>query len=401
MTKPKVVWHSNAPWSPTGYGNQTALFTPLLAEHYDLTISSFYGLEGSPLDWNGIRVLPGLGGTFGDQTLLEHVKNLWDGDPRAGTVVTLMDVWVLDSKWMSQMNTAAWVPVDHEPAPPQVISYFTETDAVPIAMSKFGQRMLGRLDPLYVPHGVDTSVYKPVDPMKGRTLGRIPEDAFLVGMVAANKGRPSRKGFSQAFQAFRNLLDKHENSILYLHTQLNPGFAGGENIPVLLETLGIPEDKVRMADQYAVGFAPYSPKAMALLYSAMDVLLSPSMGEGFGIPILEAQACGTPVIVQDFSAMSELCGAGWKTKVGSKYWTGLNSWQATADVDDITEALLDASARRNYQRDEISAKAREFALGYDVHRVFEEYWLPAMRVVEHRFANTQPFTIAPRLKAAA
>jgi hypothetical protein len=72
MTKPKVVWHSNAPWSPTGYGNQTALFTPLLAEHYDLTISSFYGLEGSPLDWNGIRVLPGLGGTFGDQTLLEH-----------------------------------------------------------------------------------------------------------------------------------------------------------------------------------------------------------------------------------------------------------------------------------------------------------------------------------------
>jgi hypothetical protein len=70
-------------------------------------------------------------------------------------------------------------------------------------------------------------------------------------------------------------------------------------------------------------------------------------------------------------------------------------------VDDITEALMDACARRNYQRDEISAKAREFALGYDVHRVFEEYWLPAMRVVEHRFANTQPFTIAPRLKAAA
>jgi hypothetical protein len=96
---------------------------------------------------------------------------------------------------MRKMNCAAWVPVDHEPAPQKVVDYFTNSGAVPIAMSRFGERMLGRLDPLYVPHAVDCKVYKPHDRKAVRELVGIPEDTFVVGMVAANKGRPSRKGF--------------------------------------------------------------------------------------------------------------------------------------------------------------------------------------------------------------
>lgn len=40
--KPRALWHSNAPWSPTGYGQQTALFASRLKEHYKLGISAFY-----------------------------------------------------------------------------------------------------------------------------------------------------------------------------------------------------------------------------------------------------------------------------------------------------------------------------------------------------------------------
>jgi hypothetical protein len=82
------------------------------------------------------------------------------------------------------------------------VKFFTESGAVPVAMSRFGQQMLGRLDPLYVPHGIDTNIYKPIDRKTAREECGVPDGAFLVGMVAANKGRPSRKGFSQAFQAF-------------------------------------------------------------------------------------------------------------------------------------------------------------------------------------------------------
>jgi hypothetical protein len=95
----------------------------------------------------------------------------------------------------------------------------------------------------------------------------LPDDAFLVGMVAANKGRPSRKGFSQAFQAFKKLSDKHENAYLYLHTTIDPDVAVGENIPGILAALDVPDDRVMIADQYRMMFDPYSHGTMAKLYS--------------------------------------------------------------------------------------------------------------------------------------
>ena len=151
MGKPKLLWHSNAPWTPTGYSQQTALFTPLLAEHYDVAISAFYGLEGAPLRWGKLPVFPGLGGDFGNDSLPQHAARFFGGDPKAGLVVTLCDVWPLDPKMAAGLNMVCWCPVDHEPAPPQVHDFFVDSGAVPVAMSRFGERRLGLLDPLYVP----------------------------------------------------------------------------------------------------------------------------------------------------------------------------------------------------------------------------------------------------------
>lgn len=54
---------------------------------------------------------------------------------------------------------------------------------------------------------------------------------------------------------------------------------------------------------------PYlSDEEMPLLYSAAGVLLYPSFYEGFGLPILEAMACGTPVITSNISSMPEIGG---------------------------------------------------------------------------------------------
>ena len=77
---------------------------------------------------------------------------------------------------------------------------------------------------------------------------------------------------------------------------------------------------------------------MADLYSSFDVLLNPAMGEGFGLPVLEAQACGVPAIVTDFTAMSEVCGAGWKVGY-DRVRTPMRSWQAWPKVDEIVAAL--------------------------------------------------------------
>lgn len=43
------------------------------------------------------------------------------------------------------------------------------------------------------------------------------------------------------------------------------------------------------------------------------------LGEGFGIPIIEAQAAGCPVIVTDCTAMTELCLSGWLIEKGTDF----------------------------------------------------------------------------------
>lgn len=47
---------------------------------------------------------------------------------------------------------------------------------------------------------------------------------------------------------------------------------------------------------------------LSLLYNAAKVLLYPSLYEGFGLPILEAMSCGTPVITSNLSSMPEVGG---------------------------------------------------------------------------------------------
>ena len=51
-----------------------------------------------------------------------------------------------------------------------------------------------------------------------------------------------------------------------------------------------------------------SPSDLPTLYSAALVLLYPSLYEGFGLPPLEAMACGCPVIVCKTSSLPEVCG---------------------------------------------------------------------------------------------
>jgi glycosyltransferase involved in cell wall biosynthesis len=105
----------------------------------------------------------------------------------------------------------------------------------------------------------------------------------------------------------------------------------------LIANLGI-ADKVLFPERYQY-YKGMPPEYLALVYNSADVLLANSMSEGFGIPIIEAQACGTPVITTNFSAMPELVRWGYKIDPLDMLWTPMNAWQAWPDHTGITEAL--------------------------------------------------------------
>jgi glycosyltransferase involved in cell wall biosynthesis len=131
---------------------------------------------------------------------------------------------------------------------------------------------------------------------------------------------------------------------------------------------------------------------MSMLFNSFDVLLNPSAGEGFGVPIVEAQACGTPAIVTDFSAMSEVCGAGWKVD-HKRRWTTQRAWQAEPDIDGIYSALEDCYGLSDEERKALSHKAREFTTRYDVDHVVSELMLPALETARERHAERKPLSV--------
>jgi glycosyltransferase involved in cell wall biosynthesis len=380
----KIAWYSNAPWAGTGYGQQTDIFTELLAaDGHDVAILANYGLNGAPRGWKNMPVYPGGYDMWANDVLSLHSRHHFNESN--GLILTLCDVWVIKNPVLKEMPLASWVPIDHTPIPPKVAQFFHEYNAHPIAMSKFGLAELQNLglDSSYVPHGIDTDVFRPMTEVGGRPVREVlglPADAFVVGMNAANKGSQKiRKSFPQVFLAFAMFQRKRPDAILYLHTE-KFGHSAGVDLIRLAQACGVPEDSIRYTDQYAYRMG-LKPELLAAMYSCFDVLASPSMGEGFGIPVVEAQACGVPVIVSDATAQPELCGSGW-TVGGVPDWDEAQaSWFHLPDVFEIAAAMDEA-----YEGQGDREKARQFALqlpphdgvpgllGADVGAVGERWW---------------------------
>jgi glycosyltransferase involved in cell wall biosynthesis len=244
-----------------------------------------------------------------------------------------------------------------------------------IVYSRYAEQLAraAGLDVRYVPHGVDTALFRPMDVKAARAATRLPADRYIVGMVAANKGTPSRKALPQSLEAFKLFQARHPDALLYLHTHKGPE-QGGVNLPELAQLLGLVEGKdVIFAEPYNL-LMGFPEEAMAVLYNSFDVLLAASMGEGFGIPILEAQACGTPVLTGDWTSMTELTwkGAMVPADCAERYYTPLAAWQYLPRIGALAEAL-ETAYRGSYVR-----KPPDEVRGYAADHVTEHYWRPVL-----------------------
>jgi glycosyltransferase involved in cell wall biosynthesis len=383
--KGAVSLASNSPGMPTGYGQQAMLLAERLVRHgIKFAAQSNYGLQGvmSELTIGGKKVphYPTGLAQYSTDVIPAWSKDFASRNPDLKHVLfTLYDVWVYNHmKYDGPI--VSWVPLDHITLPPGVLEFLSRENVTSVTMSPFGKRQLDAvgIDNVYIPHGIDTKIYKPSKTVQGqptREYMGLKDTDFLVGMVAANKsnGQIHRKAYAENLLAFSMHLKKHPDSYLYIHSEPGKGY-GGFDLAVLLQMVGIPKDNVIIPDPLLLRTG-YSQEDMAGLYTAFDVLLSTSYGEGFGIPTIEAQACGTRVITSNFAASMDLASEdSWKID-GQPFWDEAQaSFFQIPSLNNIITALGQAYEKRGH-----SDQAVEFAKQFDVETVWQNYWMPFLR----------------------
>lgn len=87
------------------------------------------------------------------------------------------------------------------------------------------------------------------------------------------------------------------------------------------------------------------------LYNLGDLFVLPTMGEGFGLPLTEAMACGLPTIGTDFSAVTEVIGdRGLLAKVAEYVYVEGNLRHAVVDTDDLAQCIYRLSGDQDLRK---------------------------------------------------
>jgi glycosyltransferase involved in cell wall biosynthesis len=208
-----------------------------------------------------------------------------------------------------------------------------------------------RLDPArihVIPDGVDTRLFKPLsDPRacsnwRRKVLG---EDRPIILYV----GKPTRRrNLPNLLQAFARLKrqERLPHRLLLIGSSL-PGLS----IAGQIRRLGLEADVVDL---------PYAEHdEMVLAYNACEMLVYPSSYEGFGMPVLEAMACGAPVIALDNTAFPEFAG-------------GVAMLLSDAQPDTLAEGMLKVILDSSI-REQMAQSGPQRAAAYDWHLVTRMY----------------------------
>ncbi len=201
-----------------------------------------------------------------------------------------------------------------------------------------------------VPHGVDVDTFRPCEDGEREALRR----AFGFGpahFVFANAGIPTwNKGVDTLLVAFARVHQRHPGARLVLknHRTLY-GVSADETFKAVarahpglltsavMDAIFLVENNLSQADLQAV-------------YACADCYVSPYRAEGFNLPVLEAMACGTPVIVTAGGPTDDFCPDGLATRVPSvarptdpRLLDG-GTW-LDIDADALHQAMDDAATR--------------------------------------------------------
>jgi tetratricopeptide (TPR) repeat protein len=219
-----------------------------------------------------------------DQPAAVHVRHLWPPDwvpPAEGH-------WVVIQPWEFGSLPRVWIDVLKSQVD-EVWAYSAYVRDCYLRSGMPAERVH------IVPLGVDVALLERQHPPFPLRTGKRFKFLFVGGTI-------HRKGIDVLLRVYAEVFTKSDDVCLVVKDSGNGSFYRGQTAEKLiaeLQTETAPEIEYLTQD--------LSAEEMASLYQSCDCLVQPYRGEGFGLPIAEAMACGLPVIVTGHGAALDFC----------------------------------------------------------------------------------------------
>ena len=417
--KCRILVCGESSWLSTGFAkyNQEVLRRLQATGKYEVAEMGSYGTERSEqaqrLPWKFYGVLPNS----------DKEKQIYESNPtnafgtykinavladfQPDIVFDARDPWMTQhiqaSKFRDLFRLVLMPTVDSAPQKKDWIeNLFKKADAI-TTYSRYGKRVLettgvqvaGVTSP-----GINLDIFKPLDKRTVRDKYQIKPSLLIIGTVMRNQ---KRKLFPELFEVYSNLRKKYRmtkknqedmkimrvnHSALLCHTSWPDN---GWDIPELLDRFNLArhviftykcegcsavfhswflpcdargngvcricgESKAHMPNTHS----GVSEEELVDIYNLMDIYVQPAICEGWGLPIMEAKACGVPGLYQNYSAMEDHVenGGGLPIKIG-RFYTEAETMaiRSLPDNDDFLNKL-EMLVLDHKKRDKMGKKAR-------------------------------------------
>jgi glycosyltransferase involved in cell wall biosynthesis len=247
----------------------------------------------------------------------------------------------------------------------QMLPDWVKRDVEVIAVSNYVREKLEEaginvLDVIH--HGIDTKQLKDIIPKKD-AVRKMTGGKVVFGTIASSH---KRKGLDLLASAI-SLIQEKIDAGFYILTQpdARPLFSGLKNVYV------------------DVLFGRYTRLELLRLISSFDFYICSSLSEGFGLPLIEAQAFGIPVIYPDYAPLNEFMNPNinfpfqWESieeyedKFGIRF--ELHIYKPESLAEKIVEAYnLHASNNDEYKKITVKAK-RYVSEKYDIRKHYPNF----------------------------
>lgn len=225
-----------------------------------------------------------------------------------------------------------------------------------------------------IPNGIDTTVFRPEDRDTARKPWGFPTDRKLILFGAVNALHDARKGFSELVAAAGLLASE--------------GWSGKADL-IVFGSQAAPGAPAFGLDARFVGRID-DDRILARLYAAADVMVVPSRQEAFGKTVVEAMACGTPVVAFDDGGPREIVDHKKTGYLAQPFEAG-----------DLARGIA-WCLKQDARSDPLGPRAREAALSrYDIAAIAARYLSTYEGILDRTGRPSRRSAIPPSGRSAA